>query len=185
RAVCHIEPSELQAAHLDAHDLLNDSSDRSKMEICGLSHCSNLPEHVARRQADAAVEALSQTGFEAHIAQEVLRLPSTGSGITLWSRSSGACIGASWLGRRGRPAEQVGKSAAEELSLELVSGASVDVHLADQLVPYLALAGGSYSVREISLHTRTNIWTAGQFLERKMSVSQKNISGKEILVLGA
>jgi len=79
----------------------------------------------------------------------------------------------------------VGKSAAEELSLELVSGASVDVHLADQLVPYLALAGGSYSVREISLHTRTNIWTAGQFLERKMSVSQKNISGKEILVLGA
>lgn len=187
RVVCHIEPSELQAAHLDARYTSNDSCDRSKMEVWGVSHCSNLPEHVARRQAAAAAGALQQSGFEAKIAQETLRLPSTGSGITLWLRSSGAYLGASSLGKRGLPAEKVGKSAAEELIQELASCASTDVHLADQLVPYLALAGGSYSTREISLHTRTNIWTAGQFLQRKISIWQKDISGtgKNIMVIEA
>lgn len=189
KVICHIEPSELQAAHLEPGDFSNGTHYRSETEIWGVSHCSNLPEHVARRQADIAVEVLQQAGFEAHIALEILRLPSTGSGITLWSRSSGAYIGASSLGKRGLPAEKVGKSAAEELILELTSGASADVHLADQLIPYLALAGGSYSTRELSLHTRTNIWTASQFLERKISISrkdilQKDILGKEIIVLG-
>lgn len=155
------------------------------MEIKGVSHCSNLPEHVARRQADAAVEALQQAGFKALIAEEILRLPSTGSGITLWSRSSGAYIGASSLGRRGLPAEKVGRTAAEAQIQELTSGASVDEHLADQLVPYLALAAGSYSTRKISLHTRTNIWTASQFLERKTAISQEDIAGQEIMMLRA
>ena len=200
RVVCHIQPSELQAARLgiqgpsnslnssnssNSSNSLKSTGDQPKMEIWGVSHCSNLPEHVAKRQADAATAALQEAGFEASIALEVLRLPSTGSGITLWSRSYGAYIGASSLGKRGLPAEKVGKSAAKELSLELTSGASVDVHLADQLVPYLALAGGSCSTREISSHTSTNIWTASHFMERKISISQKDISGKEIVVLKA
>jgi len=185
RVVCRIKPSELQAAHLELLDPSDAGRDRTKMDIWGLSHCSNLPEHVARRQSDAAVEALRQAGFVAKVAKEVLRLPSTGSGITLWARSPGVYIGASSLGRRGLPAEMVGKSAAEELIRELISSASVDIHLADQLVPYLALAGGSYSTREMSLHTKTNIWTASHFLERKISISRKDISGKEIMVLGA
>ena len=79
-----------------------------------------------------------------------------------------------WV-RRGLPAEKVGKKAAEALILELKSAASVDVHLADQLIPYLALAGGSYTTREFSLHARTNIWTAEHFLERKISVSGEGI----------
>ena len=183
--VCSIEPSELQAAHLESTGVRNASGDRSEMEISGISHCSNLPENVAKRQADAAAGALLEAGFEANIALEVLRLPSTGSGITLWSDSPRVHIGASSLGKRGLPAERVGKSAAEELALELASGTSVDVHLADQLIPYLALAGGSYSTRDISLHTGTNIWTAEQFLERKISISQEHISGKEVMVLEA
>jgi len=48
----------------------------------------------------------------------------------------------------------------------------VDTHLADQLIPYLALAGGSYTVREISLHTKTNIWTAEHFLDTKILVRE-------------
>jgi RNA 3'-terminal phosphate cyclase (ATP) len=54
------------------------------------------------------------------------------------------------------------------------SPAAVDVHLADQLVPYLALAGGSYSTREVSLHTKTNIWTAGHFLDAKIEMGEWN-----------
>jgi RNA 3'-terminal phosphate cyclase (ATP) len=92
-----------------------------------------------------------------------------GSGITLWS----GCKGSSSLGERGLPAETVGRRAAEELIIELKSKATVDVHLADQLIPYLALAGGSYTVREISLHARTNIWTARHFLDAEIEIKEE------------
>jgi len=137
----------------------------------GISHCSNLPEHVAKRQAEAAASALSEAGFESLLDKEVSALPSTGSGISLWSGHKGG----SGLGKRGLPAEKVGRSAASELISELQSPAAVDVHLADQIIPYLALAGGSFTVREISLHARTNIWTAAHFLERKISVSEGRV----------
>jgi len=59
----------------------------------------------------------------------------------------------------------VGRAAAREIITELGSWAAVDVHLADQLIPYMGLArGGSFTVREVSGHTRTNIWVVEQFL---------------------
>lgn len=95
---------------------------------------------------------------------------STGSGITLWS---GYC-GGSALGKKGLPAEKVGRRAAEEIILELSSKAPVDVHLADQLIPYMALAGNSsYTVRELTLHAATNIWVTEQFLDVKFRIEEK------------
>jgi len=153
-------PSTLSPAHIEP-------GDPSAKPVLGISACANLPEHVARRQAESAVETLRLAGYTAQVQAEALRLPSMGSGITLWSEFRGA----SSLGERGVPAERVGQRAASELVCELRSGAAVDVHLADQLIPYLALAGGSYTAREVSMHARTNIWTAGHFLEREISVS--------------
>jgi RNA 3'-terminal phosphate cyclase (ATP) len=140
-------------------------------DIGGISHCSNLPEHVARRQAESASEVLREAGLEADIGLEILRLPSTGSGITLWSGFKAG----SALGSRGLPAEAVGEKAAEELASEMRSAAAVDLHLCDQLIPYLAMAGGSYTVREISMHTRTNIWTAAHFFKRKICISGEDV----------
>lgn len=134
--------------------------------VKGISHCSNLPEHVAKRQADAASEKLKNAGFEAEISLQVLEAPSTGSGITLWSEYKGG----SALGERGVRAEAVGTKAADEIISELKSDSTVDVHLADQLIPYLALVGGSYTTRDISMHTKTNIWTAKHFLKREISI---------------
>lgn len=134
----------------------------------GVSHSSNLPEHVVRRQAEAAIGVLRRAGFDAEIAVEARALPSTGSGITLWSGWKGG----SALGERGLPAERVGSLAAEELVAQLASKAAVDRHLADQLVPYLALAGGSYTAPEVTSHASTNIWTASRFLDRVISVEE-------------
>ncbi len=158
-----LEPCDLNPAHLGAH--IEGSKARA---IFGNSHCSNLPEHVAKRQAQSASDALKDAGYNVDVAQEILTLPSTGSGITLWS----GFIGESALGERGLPAETVGRRAAEKMITEMDSKAAVDVHLADQLIPYLALAGGSLSVREISMHARTNIWTAEHFLDRKIAVHE-------------
>jgi len=142
----------------------------------GISHSSNLPEHVVQRQADSASQALVEAGIESHVFTEALHLPSTGSGITLWS----ICKGGSALGERGIRAEEVGKMAADEIILEIRSLAGIDKHLADQLVPYLALAGGSYSTREVSMHTKTNIWTAKHFSDKNF-----RISGEKIFIIEA
>ena len=154
-----VEPAKLKASQLTG--VATETGQSAQITVQGVSHCSNLPEHVAARQADSAAQALEQAGYAAKISSEALRLPSMGSGITIWS----GCKGASCQGERGLPAEKVGRRAAEDLILELKCQAAVDVHLADQLIPYLALAGGSYTVREVSLHARTNIWTAGHFLD--------------------
>ncbi len=138
----------------------------------GTSHSSNLPEHVVRRQSEAAVEVLERGGFEAKIKCETKALPSTGSGVTLWSGRKGA----SFLGERGLPAEKVGVSAAGEMVAELRSKAAVDRRLADQLVPYLALAGGSYTAPEISRHASTNIWTASRFLDTEISAEEGEVA---------
>ena len=138
--------------------------------ITGISHSSNLPEHVTRRQADSALAVLKAAGYVVSIDTENSRYPSTGSGITLW----GGHMGGSALGKRGLPAEKVGQSSAREIIVELGSGAAVDVHLADQLIPYMGLAGsGSFTVREVSEHTRTNIWVVEQFLDVEFRIEKQ------------
>lgn len=138
--------------------------------ITGVSHASNLPAHVPARQAEAAESLLLEAGYGSQIDVKSFELLSTGSGITLWS---GYC-GGSALGERGLPAEKVGRRAAEEIVSELSSKASVDVHLADQLIPYMALAGNSsYTVRELTLHAATNIWVTEQFLDVKFRIEEK------------
>ncbi|MCC4768200.1 RNA 3'-terminal phosphate cyclase [Methanosarcina sp. DH1] len=143
---------------------------KEEEEIKGISHASNLPAHVPLRQAEAASTRLMEAGYPSQIETQSFEAFSTGSGITLWT----GYIGGSALGERGLPAEKVGKYAADEIIPELRSGASVDTHLADQLIPYMALAGNSsYTVRELSLHTTTNIWITEQFLNVKFRIEKK------------
>ena len=137
--------------------------------VAGISHSSNLLPHVAQRQADAATAALEKAGYSSSIDTWAANSPSTGSGITLWCGHAGG----SALGKRGLPAEKVGKAAAGEIITELGSWAAVDVHLADQLIPYMGLArGGSFTVGEVSGHAKTNIWVVEQFLGVKFGVER-------------
>ncbi|MGM0770790.1 MAG: RNA 3'-terminal phosphate cyclase [Halobacteriota archaeon] len=141
-----------------------------EVKVTGISHCSNLPEHVAQRQADSASDIIKKAGYECHIDTECAEYASTGSGITLHSGMKGAYV----PGKRGLPAEKVGSRAARELLDELSSNSSVDVHLADQLIPYLGLTkGGSFTVREKSSHTSTNIHVTEQFLDVKFRTEKK------------
>ena len=143
---------------------------REEEEIQGISHASNLPAHVPLRQAEAARNTLLEAGYISRIEIQSFEVFSTGSGITLWAGYTGG----SALGKKGLPAEKVGKLAAEEIVAELQTEASVDTHLADQLIPYMALTGNSsYTVRELSSHTATNIWVTEQFLDVKFRIEEK------------
>ncbi len=137
--------------------------------IEGISHSSNLPSHVAERQAASALKTLEDDGYSCRISLEVNDYPSTGSGVTLWCGTMGGTA----LGKPGLRAEKVGERAAQAIISELKSGAGVDVYLADQLIPYLALAGGgSFTTRMITPHTKTNIWVTEQFLQVKFKIEE-------------
>lgn len=70
------------------------------------------------------------------------------------------------FGKRGVPAERVADGAVNEARRYLASGVPVGVHLADQLLLPLALAGGgSIRTLEPTQHTRTNIEVLKRFLD--------------------
>lgn len=137
--------------------------------IEGRSHSSRLPLHVTQRQAASAAMKLREKGYESKIAIERNDFLSTGCGITLWCGAMGGCS----PGEPGKKAEIVGSEAAEAILLDMISGAGVDEYLSDQLIPYIALAGGgTFTTRKITGHTRTNIWVAEQFMDIKFRIEK-------------
>ncbi|WP_407355230.1 RNA 3'-terminal phosphate cyclase [Methanolobus sp. WCC5] len=145
----------------------------------GISHCSNLPEHVPRRQAYCAKTFLEKNGIKTHIDFETKNLISTGSGITLWSD----LIGSVSIGKKGHPAEKVGMEAAKMLLDDMRSKAAVDIHLADQLIPYIGLAGeGTFTTRVLTEHCLTNIHITEQLLDVRFSINKTG--GLEEVSLG-
>lgn len=137
----------------------------------GVSHAhQNLEkDRVARRQARSArpllYNRLSNEGVDSDIVikQEYCESPSYGSGLVLWVKTENSVIGSDSLGEKGRTAERVGQDAAKNLLRELDSGAPLDRWMGDQIVPYLALAGGAVRVSEITEHARTNVMLANKF----------------------
>jgi RNA 3'-terminal phosphate cyclase len=77
------------------------------------------------------------------------------------------------LGEINKRAEIVGKEAAQGLLNELESGMAVDSHMADQIIPYLALAGGSVTVTKVTPHAVTCADICNTFLERKVAIDGK------------
>lgn len=134
--------------------------------IKGRSHCVKLPGHVAERQAKAAKDCLLSRGINKPIEIELEyyepdRDPhlGPGSGIVLYSETENSILGGDALGAKGKYAEEVGKEAAEKLYRELSTGAAIDRHAADMLIPLMALARGvsRITVSELTPHTITAI----------------------------
>ncbi|HIP74177.1 MAG TPA: RNA 3'-phosphate cyclase, partial [Euryarchaeota archaeon] len=146
-------------------------------------HSGALPEHVAERQRAAAEKRLRSAGYDANIdvvtysRSEVL---CPGSGITLWTETMP--IGASSLGSRGVVAEAVGKRAASYIIHQLDAGKPADLHFADQIIPYLALARGRSVIKatEATMHLVTNLWVVEQLLGVSTSVQREE--GRSVVV---
>jgi RNA 3'-terminal phosphate cyclase (ATP) len=132
-----------------------------------LSVCSNLPGDVARRQAEACIEALRQEGLEVGEAtSRIEEAISPGSTITVYSADEGGpFLGADALGMKGKRAEQVGSEVAKKFLEEWRTGAPIDSHLADMLVTPLCLASAPSKIRvsRLTEHTRTNLYICSLF----------------------
>ena len=162
------EPAEMKEINL---------LERGEVEkICGISIASNHLKNarVAERQKDAVIRALESLGKSIEIKAEYVDASCAGSGIVLWADCGNSVLGADAIGELYLPAEKVGENAAKKLLKQIDSGACLDEWMADQVVPYLALAGGFVKVAEITPHTETNIWVVEQFLGKKFEVDKAN-----------
>jgi RNA 3'-terminal phosphate cyclase (ATP) len=136
-------------------------------KIYGISHAVALPRHVAERQAAAARRNLEEAklpspSIDVEIVDDKRQL-GPGSGIVLSGETqTGTILGSDALGERGRPAEEVGFTAGRILVEEIESGAVLDRHMGDIIVPYLVLADGAseVSISRVTQHTRTNVKVA-------------------------
>lgn len=147
-------------------------------EIEGVSVCTFLEkQRVAERQAQEANENLRKYGYTSkiRIVNDQSNSFQKGSSLVLWAKTTtGAILGGDAIGEIRKTSEAVGKEAAENLLKETETKATVDVHLADMLVPYVALARGSstYLTREITDHIDTNIWLTEKILDTKFHISK-------------
>jgi len=145
--------------------------------VAGISVCTFLADkNVAARQAKAANDILRMHRHEARI--QVINDQSNplqkGSSLALWAiTDTGVVLGGDAIGELGKPSEIVGREAAENLALEIDAKATADVHLADLLVPYVALSRDEsvYYTRFMTPHLDTNIWLAQELLNVEFSVT--------------
>jgi RNA 3'-phosphate cyclase len=142
-----------------------DLEDRGRLEeVGGVAFTQNLPEHVAQRMANAARKAF--LGQELKVRTERTSGHSTGAGLALYARYQNTRLGADALGEKGVPAEKVGEDAVARMKDEMDGPGTLDVHAADQLLAYMALAErpSRFIVADISSHLSTQMWLLKRFL---------------------
>ena len=144
-----IEP----AKKLSRLDLLERGSIRSRQARILVS---KLPVHVVR--GNWQLFATSSSGVKMNAAIETVQYPvGPGNAVVLAIEAEHVTEVFTGFGERGRPAEEVAKSAVQAAKAWLEAGVPVDEHLADQLlIPMVLAGGGSFRTTKPSLHTTTN-----------------------------
>lgn len=148
--------------------------------IKGISHVSNLPQNISKRMKRTALLIL--VGYknvnisEEYYPQDKDPAQGVGAGTVLWANYTNTILGANGFGEKSIPSERVGQTVVENLVTEMNSRATLDVHAADQFLPYMALAKGEsvFLVRELTKHAKTNMWLIKQFLDVKFELKEKD-----------
>jgi RNA 3'-terminal phosphate cyclase (ATP) len=137
-------------------------------EIRGVAFSSHLAHrHVSDRMASVCEERLNRADLSCRIERvDDTTAQHAGANLAIWTESTTGCrLGADRAGALRRSSEAIGKFVAESFLEDLRSAATVDRHLADQLVLFAALAHGTsrYIVPRETEHLATSLWLIGQF----------------------
>lgn len=148
---------------------------------------SALPRHIAEREV-SVVHAMLRLRPDAMEVVEVPEDEAAGPGNAVmaflaFEHVTGVFTG---FGRRGVPAEEVGREAAREARAWLEAGPPVGPRLADQLVaPLAAGPGGVYETVEPTAHARTQAELARRFTGRPVEIDRVAEQRWRIRVSGA
>ncbi|HET6491049.1 MAG TPA: RNA 3'-terminal phosphate cyclase [Syntrophales bacterium] len=128
----------------------------------GTSLASNLAhEKVGERMAARCRELLAGSiPVEIEVLQDSSALQ-RGAALFLRADTTTGCIlGADQAGKPGRRSEAIAEFVVSTLREDLAAGATVDRHLADQLILFAALADGEtrYRIPVMTDHVESNLW---------------------------
>ena len=168
---------------------LNIAASGRLAELRGIALSSMLKQRrVSERMADACNEVLRKEGYFAEIEvmndtreSPAFERPSLqpGAALAVWARSDTGClIGADMAGAPRRTAEFIGERTARMLLQDLDSGATVDRHLGDQVIPFAALAEGrsTFIVPHITDHVEARLWVAERILKAGTQVRGQRVT---------
>jgi len=148
--------------------------------IEGIALSSHLKERkVSERLAQTCQKAL-QPQYRAQIRTIYDSTAiQAGAALAVWAHTStGSIIGADMAGAPRRSSEEIAKRVARSLLEDLATGATVDRHLADQLILYAALAEGvtEYLIPRMTEHVETNLWLVESILGVTTEVKGNRVS---------
>ena len=158
---------------------LNAASKETLVNISGYTGVSRLPLTIAEREKNSVLKALHPLSAEIQIMD--VSSPGEGTFVFLKGEYDNTLCGFSSLGERGKPAERVGKEAAEQFMHFHNSPACLEPHLSDQILIYLSLSNenSSFTTSCITQHLLTNIWVIEKFLKVRCQIEgDLNTEGK-------
>ncbi|MEO6773058.1 MAG: RNA 3'-terminal phosphate cyclase [Kofleriaceae bacterium] len=142
---------------------------------------AGLPRHIAEREIACAQERMKDPACEI---REFAKDGPHNLFMAEVELASGGRELATSHGRKGYPAEDVADDALDALEDFVEAAVPVGMHLADQLLLPLAVAGGGrFRCDELSLHATTNIDTIGAFLDVPIR-TEKHGGGVDVIVGG-
>lgn len=149
RATLRLSPSTLDPIRLE------ERGDARRVRIYSTEAEALADADVAYRQAGGAIERLDDEYEVGERIERTVESDCPGSAIVLRVDCGGSLAGFSALGERGKPAERVGEEAADAANRFLDHDAPIDGHAADQLLPFLAMAGGRLRIPAVTDHVET------------------------------
>jgi RNA 3'-terminal phosphate cyclase (ATP) len=152
-------------------DLLEHGAIRSRRAIAIIS---KLPEQVAERELAITREELNWSEEECSV-ENVPNPMGPGNAVVLVIEGEHVTAVFTGFGERGRPAEEVARTAAASAKAWLEAEVPVDEHLADQLlIPMVLAGGGSFRTTKPSLHTTTNAQVIQRFVKVAIRIEQES-----------
>jgi RNA 3'-terminal phosphate cyclase (ATP) len=131
---------------------------------------SALKEREVRPEIEILYDERESPAFETSSIQP-------GATLAIWAETdTGALIGADAIGEIKKSSEKVGEEAARKLYEEIAAKPTIDIHLADLLIPYIALAEGKsvFLTRIMSEHLETNVWLVEEILKIRFNIEGTN-----------
>jgi RNA 3'-phosphate cyclase len=149
--------------------------------VDGLSIDSNALRdgRVAERQKMSCQQALEKyfegSAIVRDIGIEHADTDSPGSCLTCWIETDKTVLGTDMVGERGLRADIIGRTVADELLRLYESKATLDEMAADQILPFMLIAGNSIArIPRFTAHIETSIWLSEKFLGKRFTLEEEN-----------
>ena len=149
------------------------------------THVSQLAFEIAQRMSEAARRHLPRELPLEQVTGAGAPSPSLGPGGAVLVRALTArtVLGAALAAERGIRAEQLGHEVAQALMHELEARSTLDLHAADQMLTFLALArgGSAFHSSELTSHAATTMWLLEELGGARFCVERAN-QGVRVIV---